>query len=542
MKDLLHTLVDSAIPHADYADARHVHTRTEAISTRNGAVDDAGSTESEGIGIRVRVGGAWGFAATRGTDREAGDAALARAIEIARAQPAAPATELAPVTPARGEHRAPGDTATDPFSVPLEQKLDVLLAADAAMAAQEGVRLRTGHFHAQAETRTFASSEGALCEQTFTECGGGIAAMAIGDHDTQVRSYPSAHGGDVAQAGWEHFAGLDLAGHAPRVAEEAVALLSATSCPAGETTLILDSEQLALQLHESVGHAVELDRVLGGEASYAGTSWVPADGIGTLRYGSDLMNVTADATVPHGLGSYAWDDEGAPAAATPIVVDGILRGFLTSRETAALIGLERSGACMRASGFARQPIVRMTNVSIAPGDAGSLDDLIADTDDGVLMATNRSWSIDQRRWQFQFATEIAWEIKNGKRGRMLRNPSYAGITPEFWGSLDAVGSAPSWRLHGLLNCGKGEPGQLAHVSHGAAPARFRGVSVGVACRGARAGAASAGRVRSRRRARARGVRAIAAAALRALAPDAGHGRRRPDDRAGRGAGRARGQR
>ena len=471
--------MDSASPHADYADARCVRTRTETISTRNGAVDDASSGDEEGIGVRVRIGGAWGFAATRGTDREAAEAALERAIEIARAQPSAPATELAPVTPARGDHRAP-DAATDPFDVPLEQKLEVLLAADAAMEAERGVRLRTGAFHAQSETRTFASTEGALCEQTFTECGGGIAAMAVGDGETQVRSYPSAHGGDVAQAGWEHFTALDLPGNAPRVAEQAVALLSAPACPSRETTLILDAEQLALQVHESVGHAVELDRVLGGEASYAGTSWVPADGIGTLRYGSDLMNVTADATVPGGLGSYAWDDEGAPAAATPIVVDGVLRGFLTSRETAPLIGLERSGACMRASGFARQPIVRMTNVSIAPGDAGSLDDLIAATDDGVLMETNRSWSIDQRRWQFQFATEIAWEVKDGERGRMLRNPSYAGITPEFWGSLDAICSAPAWRLHGLLNCGKGEPGQLAHVSHGAAPARFRGVTVGVA--------------------------------------------------------------
>ena len=479
MLDLIHTLMDSASPHADYADARYVHSRTETISTRNGAVDEAGDSTEEGVGVRVRIGGAWGFAATRRTDAEGAEAALHRAIELARAQPGVPATDLAPVPPARGRHRAPA-TATDPFDIPLEQKLDVLLAADAAMAGQPGVRLRSGHFHAQAETRAFASTEGASCEQSFLECGGGIAALAIADGDAQVRSYPSAHGGDVAQLGWEHFLALDLPGHAPRVAEQAVALLSAPACPAGETTLILDAEQLALQLHESVGHAVELDRVLGGEASYAGTSWVPADGIGTLRYGSELMNVTADATVPGGLGSYAWDDEGAPGAATPIVTDGVLRGFLTSRETAPLIGLDRSGACMRASGFARQPIVRMTNVSIAPGSAGSLDDLIADTGDGVLMETNRSWSIDQRRWQFQFATEVGWEIKNGERGRMLRNPSYAGITPEFWASLDAVCSPSAWRLHGLLNCGKGEPGQLAHVSHGAAPARFRGVTVGVA--------------------------------------------------------------
>ena len=480
MEDLLQSLVDGATARCDYADARYVSTVTETIATRDGGVDEVARSDREGVGVRVRVGGAWGFAATRGTDRPAADAALERALAIARAQPAAPPTDLAPLAPARGSHRAP-EAGTDPFAVSLEDKLGVLMEADAALAAAgPAVRVRSGHFHGERETRVFASSEGALCTQTFTECGGGIAALAVDAGESQLRSYPSGHAGDVAQAGWEHFTGLDLPGHAPRVAEQAVELLSAPPCPARETTLILDSEQLALQLHESVGHAVELDRVLGGEASYAGTSWVTPEGLGSLRYGSEVMNVTADGTLPGGLGSYAWDDEGAPAAATPIVVDGILRGFLTSRETAALIGLDRSGACLRASGFDRQPIVRMTNVSIAPGDAGTLDDLVADTADGILMETNRSWSIDHRRWQFQFATEVAWEVKDGRRGRMLSNPSYAGVTPELWASLDAVCSAPAWRLHGLLNCGKGEPGQLMHVSHGAAPARFRGVSVGVA--------------------------------------------------------------
>jgi TldD protein len=480
MRQLLENLMDSASAAADYADARHVHTHLELIDTRNGVVQSASRGEEEGIGIRVRVGGAWGFAATRGTDAAAAEAALKRALAIADAQPAAAPVPLAPVEPARGEYA--NHAAIDPFAVSVDDKLAVLIAADEAMAAAGGdaLRVRSGGFHGQVERRTFASTDGALCEQTITECGGGIAALAVRDGETQLRSYPSGHVGDIAQTGYEHFTGLDLVANAPRVAEQAVALLTAPVCPAGDTTLILDSEQLAIQLHESVGHAVELDRVLGDEASYAGTSWVAPTDLGTLRYGSELMNVTADATLPLGLGSYAWDDEGVPAAATPIVTDGVLRGFLTSRETAPIVGLDRSGGCMRAAGFARQPIVRMTNVSIAPGDAGTLEDLIADTDSGVLMQTNRSWSIDQRRWQFQFGTEIAWEIRGGERGRMLRNPSYAGITPEFWASLDAVCSAPAWRLHGLLNCGKGEPGQLAHVSHGAAPARFRDVEVGVA--------------------------------------------------------------
>jgi TldD protein len=295
-----------------------------------------------------------------------------------------------------------------------------------------------------------------------------------------VRSYPSSHGGDVAQAGYEHFLALDLPGNAARVADEAIALLTAPVCPSGETTLILGSEQLALQIHESVGHASEGDRVLGGEASYAGTSFVSAEDRGRRRYGSDLMNVVADATTPGGLGSFAWDDEGVAAAATPVVTRGILTGFLSSRETASQIGLDASGGCMRADGFARQPIVRMTNGSLMPGGAGTLEDLIADTDDGLLLETNRSWSIDQRRWGFQFATEIAWEIKGGERRGMLRNASYGGTTPDFWGRLDAICSESEWQLHGLVNCGKGEPGQSGHVSHGTAPARFRGVRVGIA--------------------------------------------------------------
>jgi TldD protein len=244
--------------------------------------------------------------------------------------------------------------------------------------------------------------------------------------------------------------------------------------------VVLDGEQTAIQVHESVGHAVELDRVLGYEASYAGTSFLRPTDAGTFRYGSDLMQVTADATVPGGLGTFGWDDEGVEAQAVPIVRDGVLLGFLSSRESAAAVGLPRSGGCCRAEGFARQPIVRMTNVNLEPGSGGSLDDLIADTDDGIYMDTNTSWSIDSQRLHFQFATEAAWEIRDGERGRLLRNPSYAGVTPEFWSRLDAVGSRVAWRLWSVLQCGKGEPGQAIHASHGAAPIRVRDVEVGTA--------------------------------------------------------------
>ncbi|HZG50434.1 MAG TPA: TldD/PmbA family protein [Thermoleophilaceae bacterium] len=479
MRDLLRDLMDSASLHADYADARYVSTRHERLATRNGALHQLDSLESEGIGVRVRLRGSWGFAAARGAGKANAEAALERALAVAAAQPAAEgAAPLAPEPPAVGTYESPLER--DPFEVPLERKLAVLLAADAGLRSEPRVTLAVARFQALRTRRVLASTEGALCEQTLTECGGGIAAVAVDGEESQIRSHPASHGGHVAQAGYEHFIDLGLGGEAPRVASEAVALLTAPPCPPGRSTLILAGEQLGLQVHESVGHAVELDRVLGREASYAGTSFVAPDAIGSLRYGSEHVNVTADATSPGGLGSFRWDDEGVEGRPLPIVRDGVLAGFLSSRETASEIGLARSGGCMRADGFERQPIVRMTNVNLDPGAAGTLEELIADTGEGLLIETNRSWSIDNRRLQFQFEGEAAWEIRGGERRRLLRNPSYAGVTPEFWGSCDAVCSQAEWRLISLLDCGKGEPGQIMRVSHGSAPARFRDVQVGVA--------------------------------------------------------------
>ena len=500
------------------------------MSLRDGAVEALDTGEDEGIGVRVRVGGAWGFAACGEVTQAAAEAALQRALEVAAAQPSVKGGELAPEPPARGEHSGPCEE--DPFGVTLEDKLELLSAADEALRAQPGIAVARAELSALATEVEFASSEGALFRRRQTECGGGLVATAVGNEGAQVRSWPASHGGSVAQAGFEHVRRLDLAAAAPRVAEEAVALVAAPDCPAGPQTLILAGEQLGLQLHESVGHAVELDRVLGREASYAGTSFAGPHDIGALHYSQELMNVTADATSPGGLGTHRWDDEGVEGQAVPIVREGVLRGFLSSRETAAEIGLERSGGCMRADGFARQPLVRMTNVNLGPGEAGSLEELIADTDSGVLLDTNRSWSIDSRRWQFQFGAETAWEIRGGKLGRLLRNPSYAGITPRFWASMDAVCSASEWRLASVVNCGKGEPGQVARVSHGSAPARFRGVgkirsvTYGI---GDLFGATQIRYIASLRGARRRSARALPPRrqdALRALAED------RPDPRHG----------
>jgi TldD protein len=478
--ELLTDLMASAEGRCAYAEARHVDARSEAIAVLNGRIDDIDSSTSEGIGVRVRVGGGWGFAATRDVSRAGAQAALARALAVAEAQPATAARPLAPVAPAVGHWASPYEL--DPFAVSLEDKLELLFAVEAALRTGDERLVRTvATCRASRERKAFVSTEGAACTQDTVASGAGIVAYATDGDDLQVRSYPTAHGGGLtAAAGWEHILGLDLPGNAPRVAEEAIALLSAPQCPEGTNTIVLHGEQVALQVHESIGHALELDRILLGEASYAGTSWVGPDDLGSLRYGSDLLHVTADATLPGGLGSFGWDDEGVAAMRADLVEGGVLRGALSNRESAAAVGLAASGGCARADGFARQPIVRMTNVSLEPGTVPTLADLIADTGDGLYLETNRSWSIDDRRLQFQFATELCREIRGGELGRLYRNGSYAGVTPRFWGGLDAICGPDEWRLWGLTNCGKGEPGQVMVVSHGAAPARFRDVQVGVA--------------------------------------------------------------
>lgn len=305
-----------------------------------------------------------------------------------------------------------------------------------------------------------------------------MTAIAVGEGDVQRRSFPSSEG-HHASGGYEIVQGLKLLENAERIGEEAVALLSADECPSGKKDIILDGAQLCLQIHESIGHPSELDRVLGTEANYAGTSYLTLDRFKKLKVGSEFVTIVADSTLPGGLATVGFDDEGVSAQKWNLIQDGLFVGYLTSREFARVCGEPRSRGCMRADGWNRTPLVRMTNIGLAPG-TWELEELISDTKDGILMATNRSWSIDQMRYNFQFSSEIAWEIKNGKKGRMLKNPNYQGISTEFWCSCDAVCNESYWFPWGITNCGKGQPGQLARMSHGAAPARFRNVNVGVA--------------------------------------------------------------
>ena len=471
---------------ASYVDARVVDERSRSLATKNGKLGHASDAESQGIGIRVIADGAWGFAASKDLSRSAVEQTAAHALAIAKAsaQVKKENVRLAPEPPCTGDWTTP--FRIDPFSTSVEQNLELLLRIDSELRSVSGVTLAEASMNFKREESWFASSEGANIHQTKISTGAGYAAHAFAGTEIMKRSYPNSFGGQWQNRGYELIEELKLVENARRVAEEAVALHQAAQCPEGVFTIILDSSQLGLQIHESIGHPIELDRVLGMEANFAGTSFLTLDKLGRLRYGSDLVNVVADARQEHGpgLGTFAFDDEGVPAQCTPIITHGLFTGYLSSRETAHTIGANRSGGTLRAEGWNRLPMIRMTNISILPGEKPlTHEQLIADTDDGIYMETNKSWSIDDKRYNFQFGCEIGWEIKNGKRGRMLKNPSYSGITTEFWNSMDAICSRDQWTLWGTPNCGKGQPQQVMGTGHGAAPARFRRVKVGSAYRG-----------------------------------------------------------
>lgn len=482
MKEFAQRALDTALARgASYADVRVMDIRQRYLSTKNGQTGQVRDSQSFGMGVRVIATGAWGFAATDELTAESIDRIAARAVEIAHSSALANKREVRLALEAKTTDCWESPCGIDPFVVPVSSCLDLLLKVDAELRRVKGVTLAEAAMDFRRSDQLLLSSLGSEIRQLKTETGVGYAASCFAGDEIQKRSYPTSFGGQYQNKGYELVEELDLLGNAPRVAEEAVALHRSAQCPAGVKDIVLGSAQLALQIHESIGHPIELDRVLGDEANYAGTSFLTREKLGTLKYASEIVNVVADATSAHGpgLGTFAYDDEGVPAQSTPIIKDGLFVGYLTSRESAAAIGQTRSNGSMRAESWNRIPLVRMTNVSLLPGN-WKLDDLIADTDDGIYMETNRSWSIDDRRYNFQFGTEVAWEIKGGKKGSMLKNPSYGGITTEFWNSCDAICGPEYWTLWGIPTCGKGQPMQAMGTGHGAAPARFRKVQVGVA--------------------------------------------------------------
>ncbi|MTI94287.1 MAG: TldD/PmbA family protein [Firmicutes bacterium] len=474
LQDILSLLTDQG---ADYADIRVHDIQEENIATENNKVQSLSTAHTYGYGIRVFVDGALGFAGSQ--EFENMEATAKRALAIARASRGAqkqPA-RLAPRQAVVDDYQTP--VKIDPFTVSKEQKLALLFAAEAEMRKAVPDLFKTfGSLLFRREEKIFADTEGAYITQTLFMSGGGIEATAANQQDVQKRSFPNSFRGDYGTAGYEYVEELGLVENAARVAREAKALLEAEECPSGHFDLVIDSDQLTLQIHESIGHPIELDRVFGHEAGLAGTSFLNPDKLG-FRYGSEHVNVVADATVPQGLGTFGYDDEGVKAQRTPIITKGIFANFISSRDTASVLNQPSNGTA-RADGWGRIPIVRMTNINLLPGDK-EVDELIAGVEYGFYLATNKSWSIDDKRLNFQFACEIAYEIKDGKlTGKIFKNPIYTGITPEFWNACDGVASEKHWQLHGTPNCGKGEPMQVARVGHGSAPARFRNIKVGVA--------------------------------------------------------------
>jgi TldD protein len=464
---------------AGYADARFVSEESESLTVKNQEMEGIDRSLSEGVGIRVLVDGYWGFAATARVEEAEIERTASLAVEIARAAARLPMepVRLADVAPVQAEWSTP--VQEDPFTVALDEKVALLMEASRRAQEVPGVGFAETMLDFYRRRTFFASSEGAAIEQTIVNSGGGLEVTAIADGEMQRRSFPNSFRGHILAAGYEHIRRMSLTEEAERIATEAVELLTAKDCPSEVTTLVLDSSQVILQMHESIGHPVELDRVFGMEEAYAGTSFLTPDDRGKLRYGSDQITVVADATLAGGLGSFGYDDEGVPAQRTTVIDGGVFQNFISGRDTASVLGLTSSGA-MRADGWQNLPLIRMTNINLEPAPGGgTLAEIIGDTKDGIYMNTNQSWSIDDKRVNFQFGCEIAWRIKDGKLAELYRNPNYTGITTEFWGSADAVGGREEWTVWGTPNCGKGQPGQTARVGHAAPPARFRGVQVGV---------------------------------------------------------------
>ncbi len=479
MKDLAQRAIETAkVRGASYADCRIIFTNSEEITVQNGKVGDLTIDEDIGFGVRVIVDGAWGYACSPHVTAEEIDKVAAEAVGIAKASAMLKKEDVRLAPEPAVEARWLTPIVEDPFAVPLEEKLALLYEIDKILRADKRIKTAESTLAFKREHQWMATSEGSFIDQMLIRSGAGYSVTAVGGGEIQTRSYPNSFRGQYMSLGYELVRGLDLVNNAERVREEAIELLTAPTCPSGKHDIIIDGSMMALQIHESVGHATELDRVLGMEANYAGMSFATTEKLNNFRYGSDHVNLVCDSTIPGGLATLGWDDDAVRAQRWHLVQNGQFVGYQFSRELAHKIDAPRSSGNSRAEGWQNIPIVRITNLSLMPGK-WDFDELLADTEGGIYLETNRCWSIDQWRLNFQFGVEAAWEVKGGKKHRLLKNANYQGITPEFWGSMDATCNNKHWVLWGVHNCGKGQPGQTAEMSHGAAPTRFRNVTVGV---------------------------------------------------------------
>ena len=457
---------------ATYADARTVEREQEVVSVKDGAVESVARATDLGLAVRVIRNGAWGFAASDRSDEASIRALVSEAISRADASASVQrrSVQLAQLRPERGEYRT--GLQRDPFSVPLPERIEHLRAVDAASVGPN-IRTRRSSVAAYRTRKHLVTSEGTDVSQEIVEAGAGLSVLAVKAGRKPASRYDSRL---VRQGGWEYVEELDLVGRARRYRDDAEAMLDAPLADERPTTLVFAPEFLALLVHESCGHPTEADRLLEHEVAFAGTTFMWPEDRGKLRYGSPHVSMTADATVPGGMGTFGWDDDGVPAMRTKLVDKGIFVGYLTSRETAGALGLPITIGSARAESWQHFPIVRMVNVSLDPGTQ-SYDTLLKGVDDGLLLEAPASYSLDDRRQNFHFSTQSARVIRNGVLEGYARGVSFQSLTPAFWGRCDGV--ADDWELHGFLSCAKGEPLQLMRVGHGAAHARFRDVPIEV---------------------------------------------------------------
>ncbi|HOK23622.1 MAG TPA: TldD/PmbA family protein [Candidatus Hydrothermia bacterium] len=460
----------------EYADIRIGHYRTQFLFLQDLSPKAINDFERMGLGIRVLYDGAWGFASSTKIEKGEIERVLKKAIEIAKASSIVRGdyrVKLAQEPVHMDKYVVPIEI--DPFEVPINEKINLLYGINDEMLKVKGIVKTYSYMELRRRDQTFASTEGSLIETTIFTSNAGYTAYAVGNNDTQSRSFQDY----PLNKGYEHIRSLKLKENAERIANEAVMKLYAAEPDEGNMDLVLDPSNLSLTIHESVGHPTELDRVLGYEANYAGRSFATPEKLGNFKYGSSIVNFVADNTLPSGLATTGFDDEGVECQKWYIIKDGILVDYSSTREVAAILGFPRSRGSARADSFSSFPINRIPNLCLMPGDESKTpEELISDVRRGVYIEGRGSYSIDQMRLNFQFGGDLFYEIKDGKKGRMLKNVIYQSITPQFWNSLDGVTDKRFWEPRGFLTCGKGEPSQSAQMTNGAPYARFRNVKVG----------------------------------------------------------------
>jgi len=479
IEKLAQKAIDKAVSlGATYADCRYVETKSESLSFVDGSPEAVASNTDIGLGLRVIADGAWGFYGTSLLTQGEIIPAAEWAVRIAKGSTACAKNripvELAPIEPYTESFHS--NYRIDPFSVGLQQKLEFLANLDRLMCHDSQVNSRSANLDFRKTQSYFASTIGSRINQTIIHSGVGIElGIKKSRREQFIRSFPQ-NGGQYECKGYELLDEFDFAAEIPRLSEEAIALASAADCPGVTANVILEGSVVSLVIHELVGHPLELDRVFGSERNFSGTSFATTDLLDKLQYGSEIVNIVSDTTHPYGLGSFGYDDEGVKAHKVDLIKNGILVGYLSSRESALQIGRASSGA-MRAEGWGNIPLIRMTNTNLLPGDR-TVNELIAAAGDGLYMSTISSWSPSDDRSSFEFGCEIAWEIKGGKLGQVYKNPTFSGRTVDFWNSVRAIGNEAAFRVWGTPNCGKGQPGQNARTGQGASPILVANLKVG----------------------------------------------------------------